>query len=255
MLATNQMKNFITFLASLFVVLLIAPPNCFAEIIRLSDDVQVEKLQEGVWRHITYTNYPGIGRYPANGLIVANDAGAILIDTGWTPEQTGKILDWIENDLHKRIACVVVTHSHDDRMGGIAEVMRRHLQTVSSRRTAVLAKVAGLPVPVKTFDEKLDLQIGTEILVQLEYPGAGHTTDNIVAWLPRQKILFGGCLVKAAKDKSLGYTKDADLSEWPKTIARVENEFPDAEVVIPGHGDIGGKELLSHTIELLQKKP
>ncbi len=251
----NQRKNFIAFLASLFVNLLITPPNCFAEIIKLSESVQIEKLSDGVWCHITYTNYPGLGRYPANGLIVAHDAGAILIDTGWTPEQTGKILDWIENDLHKKIACVVMTHSHNDRMGGITEVMRRHLLTVSSRRTALLAKAAGLSVPVKTFDEKLDLQIGTEILVQLEYPGAGHTTDNIVAWLPRQKILFGGCLVKAAKDKSLGYTKDADLSEWPKTVAKVENEFRDTIIVIPGHGDIGGKDLLSHTVELLQKKP
>ena len=248
----NLWKNFIAFLASWFVVLLVGVPHCLAQTIKLSEDVQIEKLSDGVWRHITYTNYPGIGRYPANGLIAANDAGAILIDTGWTPQQTGKILDWIENDLHKRIVCVVVTHSHDDRMGGIAEALRRHLLTVSSRRTALLAKAAGLPVPVKTFDEKLDLQIGAEILVQLEYPGAGHTTDNIVAWLPRQKILFGGCLVKAAKDKSLGYIKDADPGEWPKTIARVENEFPDAEVVIPGHGDIGGRDVLSHTIELLK---
>jgi hypothetical protein len=38
-------------------------------------------------------------------------------------------------------------------------------------------------------------------------------------------------------------------------MARVESEFSDAEVVIPGHGDIGGRDLLSHTLELLQKKP
>jgi metallo-beta-lactamase class B len=245
-------KDYLALLASLFFVLFGLVPNCFAEIIKLSDDVQIEKLQEGVWRHITVSNYPGLGPVPANGLVVANDAGAILVDTGYTPEQTGKILDWIENNLHKKTACVVVTHSHADRMGGITEVMRRHLLTVSSRRTAVLAKAAGLPVPVKTFDEKLDLQLGSEVLIQLEYPGAGHTVDNIVVWLPRQKILFGGCLIKAAKDKSLGYTKDADLSEWPKTVARIETEFPDAEVIIPGHGDIGGRDLLSHTIELLQ---
>jgi hypothetical protein len=38
-------------------------------------------------------------------------------------------------------------------------------------------------------------------------------------------------------------------------VARVENEFPDTGTVIPGHDDIGGKDLLSHTIELLQAKP
>ena len=251
----NQMRDFVAFPLLLFVALFCLAPGCLAETIKLSDDVQIEKLRDGVWRHITWTNYPGIGRYPANGLIVANEGGAILVDTGWTPEQTAKILDWIQNDLHKRIACVVVTHWHNDRMGGINEVMRRHLLTVSSRRTALLAKAAGLPVPEKTFDEKLDLELGPGVVMQLEYPGAGHTTDNIVAWLPRQKILYGGCLIKAAKDKSLGYIKDADLNQWPRTVARVENDFPDAEVFIPGHGDIGGRDLLSHTLELIQQRP
>ncbi len=249
------MKNPILFFAFLLIARLIEAPNCCAETIKLSDDVQIEKLQEGVWRHITVSNYPGFGPVPANGLIIANDAGAILIDTGWTSEQTAKILDWIENDLHRKTTCVVVTHSHTDRMGGISEVMRRHIRTVSSQRTAVFAKAAGLPVPTETFDKKLDLHLGSETIVQLRYPGAGHSVDNIIAWLPRQKILYGGCLIKAAKDKSLGYTKDADLDEWPKTVARVENEFPDAQVVIPGHGDIGGRNLLSHTIELFQAKP
>jgi metallo-beta-lactamase class B len=249
------MRKFVALPLLLFAALFCLTPGCLAETIKLSDDVQIEKLQDGVWRHVTWTNYPGIGRYPANGLIVANDAGAIPVDTGWTPEQTGKILDWIQNNLHKRIACVVVTHTHGDRMGGITEAMRRHLLTVSSSRTALLAKTQGLPVPVKTFDEKLDLELGPGVVMQLEYPGAGHTVDNIIARLPQQKILYGGCLIKAAKDKALGYIQDADLGEWPRTVARVETNFPDAETVIPGHGDVGGRNLLTHTIELLQKKP
>jgi metallo-beta-lactamase class B len=249
------MRNFVAvFLLSVTVLCCLALAGV-AETVKLSDDVQIEKLQEGVWRHITISNYPGLGPVPANGLIVANDAGAILVDTGWTTQQTAEILDWIQNDLHKRVACVVVTHWHNDRMAGISEAMRRHLLTVSSHRTAVMARTKGLPVPVKKFDEKLDLELGSGVVMQLEYPGPGHTTDNIIAWLPRQKILYGGCLIKAAKDKTLGYTQDADLNEWPKTVARVENEFPDATIVIPGHGDIGGRDLLTHTLELLQKKP
>lgn len=249
----NPGKNHIALLVFISVSLLQPAPTAFAETVKLADDVQIEKLQDGVWRHITVSNYPGLGLVPANGLIVAGDTNVIMVDTGWTPEQTRKILDWIENDLHKKTTCVVVTHAHADRMGGITESMRRHLLTVSSRRTAMLARTAGLPVPEKTFDEKLDLPSGPEPLVQLEYPGAGHTVDNIVAWLPRQKILFGGCLIKAAKDESPGYTKDADLNEWPRTVARIEKDFPDTKMVVPGHGDVGDRNLLPHTIELIQK--
>ena len=224
-----------------------------AEGIKLSDDIQIEKLQDGVWRHITTSNYPGYGLVPANGLIVAGQTNAVLVDTGWTPEQTGKILNWIETNLHTKVTGVVVTHSHVDRMGGIAEAMRRGLPVFACRRTAELARSAGLPVPQEAFDEKMEIVIDPGIRLELEYPGPGHTVDNIVVWLPRQKILFGGCLIKAAKDKSPGYTKDADLDAWPGTVARVEQEFPDTKTVVPGHGDAGGTNLLSHTIELVQK--
>lgn len=241
------------FLACWVVPLLNPAPTAFADTVKLADDVQIEKLQDGVWRHITVFNYPGFGLVPANGLIVAGATNAMLVDTGWTPDQTGKILDWIEGHLHRKIIGVIATHSHVDRLGGISEAQRRRLLTVSSSRTAGLARAAGLPIPEKTFAEFLELPVDSGLVMQLKYPGAGHTADNIVVWLPRQKILFGACLIKAAKDTSLGYTKDAHLDAWPKTIARLQKEFPDAKLVVPGHGDVGGTNLLSHTIALIQK--
>ena len=40
----------------------------------------------------------------------------------------------------------------------------------------------------------------------LKYAGRGHTAGDIVAWLPRQKILFAGDLVEA---QAALYTGDA----------------------------------------------
>jgi hypothetical protein len=35
-----------------------------------SDDVVIEKLEPGVWRHVSCKNLPNLGLIPSNGLIV-----------------------------------------------------------------------------------------------------------------------------------------------------------------------------------------
>jgi metallo-beta-lactamase class B len=123
---------------------------------------------------------------------------------------------------------------------------------VSSRLTAELAKQQGLESPQQTFDESLKLTLGGRE-IQVRYPGAGHTRDNIVVWLPDQRILVGGCLIKDRQAKDLGNTKEADLPQWPKTVEKVYQEFKSAKIVVPGHGDPSGIEALTHTLELLNK--
>ncbi len=45
------------------------------------------------------------------------------------------------------------------------------------------------------------------------FPGAGHTADNVVAYVPARHLLFGVCLIKEAAAKGLGNIADADLSK------------------------------------------
>jgi metallo-beta-lactamase class B len=79
--------------------------------------------------------------------------------------------------------------------------------------------------------------------------------DNIIVWLPDEKILFPGCMVKEMRSNNLGNIADGNVKEYPNTIQKVINKFPTAKIVIPGHGQIGGIELLRHTIELAKQVP
>jgi glyoxylase-like metal-dependent hydrolase (beta-lactamase superfamily II) len=76
-----------------------------------------------------------------------------------------------------------------------------------------------------------------------------------VVWVPEAKVLFGGCAVREAATSSAGNTADADMASWPEAIRRVRARYPEAEVVVPGHGEPGDAELLDHTIELLETGP
>jgi metallo-beta-lactamase class B len=217
--------------------------------VQLADDVFIEKVADNVWRHVTYKTVPDFGLVPSNGGIARFGADILLIDSAWNDAQTKLILDWTEKELKAKPSVAIITHAHEDRLGGIHEIHARGIQTIASALTAELAKQQGLEAPQQTFDGRLDLTLGgREIRVQ--YLGPGHTRDNIVVWIPDQQILFGGCLIKDLRAKDLGNIKEADLPQWPKTIEKVSQEFKQARIVVPGHGDPSGTEAISYTLEL-----
>ena len=220
--------------------------------VQLASDVFIEKIAEGVWRHVSYKDLPDLGPVPSNGVIAQFGAEILLVDSAWNDEQTRLILDWIENELNAKPSRAVITHSHEDRLGGIHEIHARGIRTVSSGLTAELAKQQGLESPQQTFDGRIDLSFGGRT-VRVWHPGPGHTKDNVVVWLPDQQILVGGCLIKSAQAGDLGNIKDADLPQWPKTMGKVYQEFGHAKIVVPGHGDPSGIEAVTHTLELLKK--
>ena len=60
-------------------------------------------------------------------------------------------------------------------------------------------------------------------------------------------MLYGGCAVHELSSTSAGNVADADLAEWPTSVERIQKHYPEAEVVIPGHGLPGGLDLLQHS--------
>jgi glyoxylase-like metal-dependent hydrolase (beta-lactamase superfamily II) len=74
------------------------------------------------------------------------------------------------------------------------------------------ATIPGLTWPTLTFSDRLTIDLGGERgdLV-LQYCGRGHTEGDIVAWLPRERVLFAGDLVEA---QAALYTGDAYHADW-----------------------------------------
>ncbi|MDR2814757.1 MAG: hypothetical protein LBB79_08940 [Prevotellaceae bacterium] len=58
---------------------------------------------------------------------------------------------------------------------------------------------------------------------------------------------------KDIHSNGLGNLSDAKIEEWLPTIQKATAKFPNAEIIIPEHGQIGGKELLEYTKMLLKK--
>jgi metallo-beta-lactamase class B len=221
--------------------------------IRLSEDVTVKRLAEDVWLHTTYYDISGLRNVPANGLIVIDGKYAMMIDLPWTDEQAGVLFEWVAREHKAAIQKVVPTHFHIDCAGGLAEAHRRRADSFALEKTTEILKKINKPVPRNWFSERMSLSCG-DTHVELAFLGGGHTVDNIVAWIPTRKILFGGCLVKALNAKDIGNTEDADLVNYPITLKKVKERYPDAKIVVPGHGQPGGLDLIDHTVRLCSNK-
>ncbi len=210
-------------------------------------------VAEGVWIHTTFSDLPGLGRVPANGLVVISGKEAMLINLPWTNDLTATLCDGIAKSLAATVKTVIPTHFHEDCMGGLAEAHRRGAVSYGLDRTIEIAQQKGLPVPRVPYQDKTVIRCGSTTIV-VTYLGAGHTRDNVVAWLPRQKVLFAGCLIKSLDSQSLGNTKDGDLTAYPTTLRNLQSAYTRAKIVIPGHGNWGGPELIEHTLRLCQEK-
>jgi glyoxylase-like metal-dependent hydrolase (beta-lactamase superfamily II) len=227
------------------------PPPAPQGAIALRADVSIQALVPGVWRHVSYQNVHGWGRVPSNGLVVRGASGALIIDTAWNPEQTAAVLSWAEANVGP-ISAVVVTHAHHDRVGGLAEVQRRGIPSYALAETVQMAAQDGWP-PIDhgvTSPFALD---GLGVSGELLFPGSGHTADNSTVWLSETRVLAGGCLVRESASTTMGNTSQADLEGWPRAIATLQQRYRDVSVIVPGHGEPGGLELLAHTRELLGK--
>ncbi len=230
-----------------------AAPPASDQLIELGNDFQLRRLDASIWLHVSFKELPGVGRYPSNGLVVLGPEGALLVDTPWTPEQTRRLLAWLRDTQGTAVREVIITHFHDDRLGGVSELpssVRIHALTATSE----LAARQGHRFSATALQPETSLSLVGES-VEIYFPGAGHAPDNLVVWLPARRMLFAGCLVKSADSGSLGNLADADVPSWRDSVQRVIERYPNATVVVPGHGDPGGQELLVHTRELVDAAP
>lgn len=222
------------------------------DLIKISSDLELKKLSAYTWLHISYASLPEYGRVSANGLIFVNKGEALLFDTPWNDLLTRDLIGYLTDQMGLKITGFVPNHWHEDCMGGLGYIKSRNIRSWANLKTIEIAKKDGLPVPDIGFTDSLKLALGDKI-VYCYYPGAAHSTDNIVVWIPSEKILFPGCMCKSLDSPNLGNIADGSISEYSGTIDRVIQKFREARLVIPGHGSPGGIDLLLHTKELIAK--
>ncbi|MGE5430875.1 MAG: subclass B1 metallo-beta-lactamase [Syntrophomonadaceae bacterium] len=274
------MKTKLLILPFLFMGIIFSAHSIFAQAdnykVLYSDGEMVIKEIDAEAFLVTHT-FP----WPANSLVLKfKKNNFLLIDTPYTDEATERLVEFLKKNTRGKIKISAInTHFHVDNLGGNGYLRKIHAGVYGSDLTVKLLKERGLgkgmlesmknlpndryytyyknkelTAPRKVFpvEKGLKLTFGKDT-VEVWYPGAGHTPDNVVVYYPEKKILFGGCILKAMESSSKGNLGDADVHAWKGSVEKLLEKYPEAKLVIPGHGSMGGIEIIRHTIDIVSK--
>ncbi len=220
----------------------------------------LEVLADGVYA-LTAEGDPNVGAIEAEDFLVAFEARA-------TPKAARDWLEKLREHTDKPIKYLVLSHYHAVRVLGAsafnAESIIAHEKTkylIEERgkedwdseygRMPRLFRepegIPGLTHPDIVFNDRLEIPLGGDRgNLVLQYCGRGHTAGDIIAWLPKPKILFAGDLIEA---EAALYTGDAFHMDWSTgTLDRVK--ALEAEAVVGGRGAVArGRDGVDAAIE------
>nr|WP_325063766.1 subclass B1 metallo-beta-lactamase [Alteriqipengyuania halimionae] len=221
-------------------------------------EVTLSKISDTVWMHTSSLSLPGYGPVSSNGLIVLREDEAILVDTAWTDGQTEDILRYAAVVLDRPVRTAVITHFHQDKMGGIGALHRAGIETWAHPLTNELAPTIGFEPARHAIAFGSDGFATGEAAqalgpLRVFYPGPGHTRDNITVGLPGEGFAFGGCLIKGAKSPSLGNLGDADVDYYATAARNFAEAFPDARTILMSHSAPATRKAIERTIRMAEK--
>jgi metallo-beta-lactamase class B len=217
----------------------------------LEGNLKISHLTGDFYVFTTYSYYKG-NRIPANGMYLITSKGAVVIDTPWDTTQFQPLLDSIMVRHNKNVILCIATHFHEDRTAGLEYFRKIGADTYTTRQTDELSRNRGMKRAQYFIDKDTIFKIG-QYSFQTYYPGKGHSPDNIVIWFEKERVLYGGCLIKSAEDNDLGNLSDASVKDYEITIRNVQDKCKKPKYIITGHNDWVNIKSLEHTLEIAEQ--
>ena len=237
---------------------------------QLKSDLVVHKINEQTF-YVKDTSF-----FDTNVMVTKLQSGDVLIVSSHIDTVKNlEMLSWIKFELNPKKIFALNTHFHADGTGGNEAFKTAGVEIWSSQLTNTLytqraaSMQPGTAGMLKDEDHKRNTLERKNVFadhlfdhskppewgidqneVKVFYPGPAHSVDNIVVLLSEQKILFGGCMVRAL-EFDIGNTKDANLKTYEASLKNVSKLKP--ETIIPGHGTVGGVELIDHSVKMVRE--
>jgi glyoxylase-like metal-dependent hydrolase (beta-lactamase superfamily II) len=204
-------------------------------------------------------NFTSTPPAPVNSWIIESRNGVVIIDTQRTLSEANNALDEIRK-MNKPILGVIITHPHPDHIGGTAVLLNRtsYVPIYSTQLTynimkndtggliAFAKRLHGndyadqvvLPNRIVKSGENVNID---GITYNFEDIGPGEGGDMMLIYLPEQKLLFTGDVVNNRMHPAL---IEGHSTEWIEQIQYIGQNYSDARMLFPGHGQPGSSKTL-----------
>jgi phosphoglycerate dehydrogenase-like enzyme/glyoxylase-like metal-dependent hydrolase (beta-lactamase superfamily II) len=189
--------------------------------------------------------------------VVFNDF--VLVYDANFPKEAGDIIAAVRKTTDRPIRYVVDSHHHGDHAYGNAVFSKQGATVIAQANCARLLRVNGpkefadagkgkggrkdvresyLKVPDLIFDEKLVFDDGKQ-RAELYFFGHAHTAGDAFLYLPQHRII---CTGDACTNGPFNYMGHSDSASWIRVLDKALQL--DVKTVCPGHGPLGGKDVL-----------
>ena len=180
----------------------------------------------------------------ANSTFITTKEGVIVIDTRGNNTEAAQVLKAIRKATSQPVVYVVNSHFHKENISGngvfkFARTLIAQKQALAMIVTEAEREKRKVTPPNLSFEKKLELKLGKYHL-KLIHPGPAHTDGDLYVYIPKWRILITGGMVF---NHIIPFLGDSTIESWLHAL--VEMEDLDAEVIVPGHGPVGGKPIVT----------
>ncbi len=204
-----------------------------------------------------------VRRYPfydQNIGVILGRAEALVIDTRSTYAQAREIQADLQELTDSPVGVVVDTHGHFDHVFGngifrpatiwghercvtfMVRTGEARKRTIAAEEPLLADDLAEIVIdpPDRVFATHARIEVGGRE-VMLRYLGRGHTDHDVVVEIPGTDVVFAGDLLE---NGNVPFFADGYPLEWPATATALAVRVKEVGgVVVPGHGDHGGRAL------------
>jgi glyoxylase-like metal-dependent hydrolase (beta-lactamase superfamily II) len=106
--------------------------------------------------------------------------------------------------------------------------------------------------PTLLMDDERELAVGTTA-ANLRHIGAGHTDNDVFIYLPDLNILHTGDLCFHGLHPFFDRPAGANTAGWIRSNQAMLEVCNDDTIVVPGHGEVGGPDIMRAQIEYFEK--
>jgi glyoxylase-like metal-dependent hydrolase (beta-lactamase superfamily II) len=223
---------------------------------------RLRQVAKGVWFRL---GDPLDGQ--SNNVVIEMADGLLVVDAN-LPNGARQLLDEVAKVSPKPVTRVFNTHHHGDHLYGNAVFTKAGARTFAFRQ--VLAEMAldeptlwkesilrrydvsllGLAEPEppqELWDDSPHAIEDGRRRVEFHHFGWGHTRGDGWVYLPQEKLLATS---DTAVNCACNNPSDASFADWPAAVRRALEL--DVEMVLPGHGPPGGREILERQQAFLE---